>query len=243
MKKLSISNFDAVAFDMEGTLADTIPLHHTARLEAFKHHGFAHITREQHELGPTYGSATADIIGGILHAAGEIDNSEPFYKNPTVQEVIKTKTNLFRDSATEGFEAMPGAIAFIKQIAPHFSHKMALVTSSGEEFVHPFIQRYNLAQYFSPATTIGHETVIAEGLQPKPSGDPYTLAMHRLGSKSLLVFEDTVSGVKAAKLAHATVIALAFNKENAKLFKSGTLEHAPDRVVNSYEEAAKLLGI
>jgi len=64
--------------DVEGTLADTLPVHQAARLEAFAQHGYGHITPEQHALGPTYGSSTADITGGVLHAAGEIKKDGPF---------------------------------------------------------------------------------------------------------------------------------------------------------------------
>lgn len=90
MSQLNLRDYDAVAFDVEGTLADTIPVHHEARLEAFKVHGFGHITREQHELGPTYGSYPVDIIGGVLHAAGEIEKNGTFKDDPTVQSVIVT---------------------------------------------------------------------------------------------------------------------------------------------------------
>lgn len=245
MTEFKITNFDAVAFDLEGTLADTIPTHHRTRIAAFEHHGFGHITREQHELGSVYGSSHTAITGGILHQAGEVVDNEslPFDQNQTVLDVIATKGELFRSAAANGFDAMPGAIAFVQAIAAHFVGKMAIVTSAEEEFAFAFVERYALGQYFSPALTIGHESVIAEGLAVKPSGDPYLLAMRRLPSKKLLVFEDTISGVASAKKAGATVIALGFEQENTLLFQKGGLEYPPDAVVYSYEEAAALLDL
>jgi beta-phosphoglucomutase-like phosphatase (HAD superfamily) len=184
MTEFKLTDFDAVAFDLEGTLADTIPTHHNTRIQAFERHGFGHITREQHELGPTYGSSHFDILGGILHAAGEIDSSVPFQQNKTVLNVIATKSGLFRAAAAKGFDAMPGAINSVRAIAPFFVGKTAIVTSSEEEFIFPFIERYDLGQYFPDEHVIGHESVVVEGLEVKPSGDPYGLGMRRLQAKN-----------------------------------------------------------
>lgn len=243
MTEFTLSYFDAVAFDLEGTLADTIPTHHSTRKEAFRQHGYGHITKEQHDLGPTYGSSHHDILGGILYAAGEIDSTVPFDQNQAVLDVIATKGELFKARASEGFEAMPGAIAFVKAIAPYFVGKMAIVTSSEEEFIYPFIERFSLEEHFPHEHIIGHESVVAEGLGVKPSGDPYKLGMRRLDAGRLLVFEDTVPGVMSAKRAGATVIALGFDAKSNELFRAGQLEYPPDAVVASYAEAAKLLNI
>jgi beta-phosphoglucomutase-like phosphatase (HAD superfamily) len=108
---------------------------------------------------------------------------------------------------------------------------MAIVTSSEEEFISPFLDRYDLGRYFPSEHIIGHESVVAEGLEVKPSGDPYTLGMQRLHAKNLLVFKDTIFGVASAKKAGATVIALAFDTRNSKLFKTGQLQYPPDAMV------------
>lgn len=241
MNTLRLTDFEAIAFDLEGTLADTIPTHHSTRLAAFEQHGFGHITRDQHELGPTYGSSTVDIVGGILHAAGEIDSSLPFAQNQVVTGIMATKSSLFKSAAAKGFNAMPGAIDFVRAVAPHFVGRMAIVTSSEEEFIFPFLERYDLIQYFPSDHIIGHESVIAEGLEVKPSGDPYRLAMRRLQTTNLLVFEDTVSGVASAKEAGATTIALGFDTPSRHLFKNAQLKYPPDAVVANYDGAEALL--
>lgn len=243
MHTLNISNFDAVAFDVEGTLADTIPTHHAARLKAFERHKFGHITREQHELGPTYGSSMPDIIGGILHAAGEIEKDGEFKNHPVVQDVMSSKAQLFEELAAEGFTEMPGAIDFVRTLAVHFTGRMALVTSSHTRFVVPFLQRYGINDYFSDDLLITEDVVLAEGLNGKPSPDPYLLAKKRLRAGRLLVFEDTVPGVESAKKAGATVVALGFDKHNAALFKSGNIPYPPDAFAANYQAARKLLGM
>lgn len=243
MRALDLSSFDAVAFDVEGTLANTIPTHHAARLKAFDQHGFGHITPEQHELGPTYGSSMPDIIGGILHAAGEIEKDGDFKDHPVVQTVMDSKAQLFEGLAAEGFTEMPGAISFVKAVAAQFTGRMALVTSSHARFVIPFLQRYDISELFPADLVITEDVMLAEGLDGKPSPDPYLLAKKRLHANRLLVFEDTVPGVEAAKKAGATVVALGFDKHNAALFKSGNIPYPPDVFATDYQAARELLGI
>lgn len=243
MKHINLERFDAAAFDLEGTLADTIPIHHAARKKAFEQHGYGYITPAEHALGPTYGSLTTDIIGTILLKAGAINDAVPFNENPQVQEVIATKSAIFKEMASKGFDAMPGAIEFLEVFGPRYLGRLALVTSSAEQFVLPFIERYRLQKYFPEEHIISQDTVVAESRAGKPAPDPYLMAMQQLMAHNLLVFEDTVSGVESAKTADATVIALAFEKHNAELFNSGTLIHPPDAVVDNYSQARELLKI
>jgi beta-phosphoglucomutase-like phosphatase (HAD superfamily) len=240
---MNINQFDGIAFDVEGTLADTIPLHHATRIEAFLQHGYGHITREEHDKGPSYGSTYEDILGGILHAAGEITLDQPFDENSKVIELVKTKRELYKEGASRGFEAMPGAIGFVQLVAPLFAGKIALVTSAEEVFVYPFIERYGINSFLTPDHVIGHETILQEGLRQKPHPDPYKLAMRRLDAQNLLVFEDTVPGVASAKKAGATVIAVGFDRVNDELLRKGNTPHPPDAVVSDYSEAAKVLGL
>lgn len=242
MRKIRLEDYDTVAFDVEGTLADTIPTHNKAREQAFDQHGYGHITPEQHALGPSYGSSTADIIRGILQASGEIDKESPF-RDAVVRDIMTSKMRFFREYAVQGFDAMPGAIEFVRRIAALRTGRVALVTSSRLQFVTPFLERYDLARYFPGNLIISEDTVETEGLEGKPSADPYKLAMQRLRAEKLLVFEDTVPGVMSAKKAGATVIALSFDDENAKLFASNQLEFPPDMVVTDYGEAKEILGI
>ena len=104
----------------------------------------------------------------------------------------------------------------------------------------PFLTKYNLSQYFSSDLIITGDTVQVAGLQGKPAPDPYKLAIQRLCTSSLLVFEDTIPGVASAKQAGATVVALGFDPVSAVLLTSGTLEYPPDLVVANYDEALQL---
>ncbi|MCX6728377.1 MAG: HAD family phosphatase [Candidatus Saccharibacteria bacterium] len=243
MRRMKLSDYDAIAFDVEGTLADTIPTHHAARLQAFSELGYGNITAQQHELGKTYGSSSSDIIGGVLHEAGVIKENGPYNENPVVQEALDLKMRLYEQAAEAGFNAMPGAVEFVESVASRYIGRMALVTTSQERFVTSFLEKYDLLKYFARDLIIGEDTIKSEGINGKPAPDSYNLAKKRLHADSLLVFEDTAPGTIAAKKAGATVVAVAFEPNNTKLFESGTLEYPPDLLVKDYGEARRILGI
>ena len=241
MNKIHLKDFDAVAFDVDGTLADTIPIHHATRLEAFKRHGYGHITAAQHALGPTYGSTVSDIVGGILYAGGAIEKTESFRDHPTVLAVMQSKSKLYDERARQGFDEQPGATDFVKEICGLFAGKVALVTASPLKWVAPFVVRYGLDGVIPGELVIDEEEILRLHLEPKPAPDAYELAKARLSSQRLLVFEDTVPGVESAKRAGATVIALGFEEHNTALFKDAA--YPPDAIAMDYAEVRQLLGL
>lgn len=241
-KQISMSDFDVVAFDVDGTLSNSIPAHHEARLKGFAAEGFGHITREQHELGPTYGSTSADIVGGVLHAAGEIVDDVPFAEHPVVQRVRAARNRFFDEAASKGFEEQPGATDFVKLVASHFAKgNIAFVTSSPFRHVSPFMERYGLDAIIPEDLIIDEEVIIVEGLAPKPLPDPYQLAKKRMGATNMLVFEDTLSGIESAKRAGATVVAMGFDRYNRARFEAAA--YPPDAIAMSYDEARALLDL
>jgi beta-phosphoglucomutase-like phosphatase (HAD superfamily) len=239
---LNLGDFDGVAFDIEGTLADTIPSHHAARLSAFAQHGFGHITPKEHAKGPTYGSTVDDIVGGILHAAGAIEHTSNYKDHPLVRKIKVTKTSEFEKLAALGFAAVPGGPDFVREIARHFPGKVAFVTSSPERFVMPFLSNNGLLELVTPELIISGDTIEALGLHDKPAADPYVVAKERLSAQHILVFEDTIPGTASGKLAGATVITIANEPSTAQLLaNSDALPYPPDRIINNYDEARSLL--
>lgn len=238
-RSFKLSDFDAVAFDVEGTLSNSIPLHHETRLAAFTEHGLGHITKEQHALGPTYGSTSDVIAAGILHAAGEIER--PDTEHPLVQQIVKTRLKLFDEKAQGGFDEQPGATDFVKTIARHFPDKVALVTAGMMRWIEPFMVRFGLDTIIQQDLIICSEVINDLGLNQKPAPDPYMLAKKRLGATRLLVFEDTIPGITAAKRAGAVVIAMSYDKHSAERFASAA--YPPDAVAMDYAQARKFLGV
>jgi HAD superfamily hydrolase (TIGR01509 family) len=93
-------------------------------------------------------------------------------------------------------ELLPGVEAFIKQ-ANDLGLPMAVASSSSAEWVIGHLERFRLRHYFKSVVT-------SEDVQHvKPEPDLYLLALQNLGlsNVSVLAFEDSPNGIKAAKAA------------------------------------------
>lgn len=179
--------YDAIFFDLDGTLIDT--------------------ERVAIETGKQAFSAL-DIVDpdALLHRLIGVDQ-------PTAAEMIRTacpEIDLDRLKSEWGgrFEAAIAADIPLKAGAETVvhglsrTHQLALVTSSGRDAAMDKLHRSGLLPAFK--TIVVREDVIA----PKPAPDPYLLAAARLGATvdRCLVFEDSEPGVEAAHRAGMVVI-------------------------------------
>lgn len=244
MNTLSLHQFEGVAFDAEGTLFDTFPLHHAARIRAFSEHGFGAITVEQHAQGATFGSTTYDILGGLLHAYGGLKTSTDFEQDPIVQTVVASRNHYFDELVRDfGYEEVEGATDFFKVVAGHFIGKTALVTAAPRANVATGIANYMLGDHLPDELVITQETIAELDLQPKPAPDPYALARTRMNISNMLVFEDTAPGVAAAKQAGATVVAVCADAPSYAQLADPNLPHKADVLLRNYKEARALFAI
>jgi beta-phosphoglucomutase len=234
--QLCLSDYDGVAFDFDGTLADSHHHHEQTRFDSFTANGFGDITMAEHRKGYMYGSTTAEIVAGVLKAGGKLPADADPYTHPIVQKLIKDKHELYKKVASLGFDEKPGAAALVRTVAKYYADKLAIVTTALYSEVVPFLKKYNLEDLFAHDRVITHETVEALGLKPKTAPDAYLLAMERLGitnPKRLLVIEDAVTGVESAKRAEATVLALgtSLGRED---FYAETVTFHPDYFVPDF---------
>jgi len=103
----------------------------------------------------------------------------------------------------EEVELLPGVEAFIQQ-ANELELPMAVASSSSAEWVIGHLERFGLRRYFKSIVT----TEDVQNVKPEP--DLYLLALHTLGLSdgSVLTFEDSPNGIKAAKAAGLRCLAV-----------------------------------
>ena len=178
--------YDALLFDLDGTLIDTESLALAAGMLAFAEAGFP---------------VEADFLHGLIGV-----------DQPTAGRIIQARHPLldldhlnqlwgagFRREVDRGLTLKAGA-AEILAFALHLPR--ALVTSSGRHEAHRKLALAGLAQTFA-------EVVVLEDVtRPKPAPDPYLLAARMLGvaPARCLVFEDSETGAEAAHRAGCVVV-------------------------------------
>lgn len=94
---------------------------------------------------------------------------------------------------------------------------LGLVSSSGQALIETVLARHDLNQYFSVIVDFYDVT------QHKPDPEPYLIALSKLkiDSENVLVFEDSVHGVKSAVTAGCDVVGIMTSRIEEDLKESG----------------------
>lgn len=175
-------SFAAYLFDCDGTIADSMPVHRQAWLEALAPHG-CEFTEE--DFYGWAGMPTDRIV--------ELLNRKYGLRMP-VTEVFETKEAAYY-RLLPAVRGVPEVVTALRDPPPRT--KRAVVSGSPRESVEKTLAFLGLRGYVD-------EIVAAEDYaRPKPAPEPYLEAARRLGVEPArcLVFEDAVLGIESARAA------------------------------------------
>lgn len=189
-----------VAFDFDGVIGDTIPLHIEARIEAFNKFGII-LNRDIHIEAYHHGASTFDIVSWAISQSQQ--ESSP----ALVEQVIMLKNKLFYQLVAERSEPVKGIDALIDACYKKFG-KLIVVTAELRQPMEAALERYGFSYMFDLELSVTSEDVDEACTKPDPK--PYIIATERMrvGSSEVFVFEDSIQGIQSAKAAGCSVIGL-----------------------------------
>jgi len=198
----------AAIFDMDGTLIDNTPYHYQAWQQLFKKHSLPNLSKETYLTG----ISGVPIINTLKKYFGEdIADDE-------LKELVKEKKEFYEVAFKPFLRPINGLETFLNDLKSA-GIKMALATSSTMDDVDFIFGTIPIRQYFD-AIIIG--SMVS---QPKPSPQIFLKAAEQLNTRpeKCIVFEDSISGLKAGENAGMMVVGIATAHPLEKVSKLANL--------------------
>lgn len=173
---------EALIFDCDGTLADTMPAHHRAWLDTLSPLGLTFPERRFYQLAGVPTPRIAEML--VRESAPHLDPAA----------LAAAKEQAYRDAVSTVLPVEP-VLAIAR--AARGRHPMAVASGSHRELVEATLRAIGALDWFPVIVTSEDVT------DPKPAPDVFLLAARRLGvpPASCTVYEDGDLGIEAAKRA------------------------------------------
>ncbi|MEE1999979.1 hexitol phosphatase HxpB [Alkalimonas sp. MEB108] len=187
----------AVIFDMDGVLIDSEPMWQQAELQVFSQLGVT-LTAEQ----------TRQTAGMTTEAVAKFWYQQSPWQGMSLAETeAAVIAQVARSIATKG-EAKKGVQPLLQYLRER-RLPVGLATNSSQYLMDTTLDTLAIRHYFAAHCCV---EMVAKG---KPEPDIYLLAASKLGvaPADCLVFEDSYTGISAAKAAGMTVVAIPAAEE------------------------------
>ena len=208
------SGFQACIFDLDGVIVDSEPLHAIAKQNTLDNFQIKYPSTLFAEFK---GRTDKDFFEYV---------SQKLAKGKATAEEMDTYKRIAYLQLFENVPLVQGVQDFISFSRKRFN-KLGLATSATSRDFSLVAQKYPLQTWFDIIVT-GGDTV-----RHKPDPEPYLLAMSKLSvtGPETLVIEDSPNGIKSAKAAKCTVVAITTSFKSPELRLAGA-----DLIVNSFTE-------
>jgi HAD superfamily hydrolase (TIGR01509 family) len=197
--------FDALIFDVDGTLADTEELHRQAFNEAFFACGV------DWRWGPALYAELLQVTGGKERIASYLSQRQmPAAERGRLLRLIPqihaTKTRLYRELVALGHLHPRAGVRRLILEARSAGLKLAIASTTSPENVESLLTSSFGADASSWFDVVATGDVVAN---KKPAPDIYNFALARLGlePQRAIAFEDSAVGVRSAKAAGLFTVA------------------------------------
>jgi len=205
------SPWDAVLFDLDGTIADTIPLilacYREMMLEHFGHEGDPDAWL--HTIGRPLPLMLRDLAESDAHAEA-------------LRATYKRVQAGLHDTMVRAFDGIPEIVG--REVARN--SRRAIVTSKGAPMTARTMEVCNVASAFEVVVTADHVE------RPKPDPEPVHLALNRLGARAsgrVVFIGDSLHDIEAGRAAGVTTVAVTWGA-----LRRDALEAAqPDLIVDT----------
>ncbi len=202
--------YQALLFDLDGTLAETDSLHLPTWLDVLRPHGIE--VDEAFYKENISGRSNSKVVEDLLPDLPAEDG----------QDLADAKESSFRERAHE-LEPLPGLVDYLEEVRRR-GLATALVTNAPQENVEAVLLALELGDFFA-------ELILSDDVGAvKPDPAPYEAALEKLGVSpgEALAFEDSTSGIASSVGAGIPTVGITSTQEPEKLREAGAFATAGD---------------
>ncbi len=204
---------EAVVFDMDGVISDTLPIHTGAESKVLLRYG---ISISPLEIIQEFNGVPDRVTFETLF--------KRFNRKLDLQQVQEEKWELFQKLAKDGIPAIPGSLEFIDTLLVN-KFLLGLASSAPRRIINLVIENLGIKGKFQ--TMVCTEEV----KYGKPAPDIFLLAAKQLkvDPHNCVVIEDAVSGIQAARAAGMKCIAITTSHRRVELKDA-------DQIIDNFSE-------
>lgn len=209
-------DFAGYIFDLDGTLALSQHLHYEAYSKVLDEEGI-HYTREE-DIQLYAGQGSEKIFPQIFKNNGKEITAEK------VGELVERKRKVYNQLIEEStIEPVPGVTEYLEMLTDRKA-KIIVATGNRREATTIILAKTKLQKFFT------QEVTIDDVKEPKPSPETFLTAANLLhvDPNKCIIFEDAVSGVRAAKASGSYCVGITTGTEAEKLLSAGADEAIKD---------------
>lgn len=231
-------NVRSIAFDFDGTIADTMSVHKTSRIAAFKEMAivtgddrYTNVPQSVHEAAHAHGTVSHEIIGWILMHMGIIQNMD----SSALTQLVELKK---KQHHSMKLPMTLGTLRVLQYARKRFGSAVGIVTTAHRIEVESFLKENNLEEYVPPNLIVTIDDVEV----PKPAPDMYAEFLDRsntLPSEGIAV-EDARKGIESARRAGMFTIGVATTHTQDELSRLSDYQR-PDFIAANLAEVCNLL--
>lgn len=193
----------AIIFDMDGVIVDTNPHHRIAWREYYQRYGKT--LSDADFVTYVSGKHNNDILSHLF--AGKTLTADES------KQLAHEKEALFRELYSKDITPVVGLIPFLQSLK-EANILTAVATSAPVENLDFVMDALGLRPYFD---ALLNESMVSH---PKPDPEIYQKAMAMLGvdPSDCIIFEDSMTGIQAAKASGASVVGMATTQSSDELY-------------------------
>lgn len=217
-----MNNIKLIAFDLDGTLLDSVPDLAVAADQAVQALGFPAVTEEQ--VRDYVGNGADILIGRALSQSLTVDPE----LNPELRAKARELFDHYYEQTGHKLSHLYPKVTETLEVLYQAGIKLALVTNKPSKFVPDVLAQHDIAHYF--VDVIGGDTFAEK--KPNPMALNWLLEKHQISAQEMLMVGDSKNDILAAQNTQCYSFGLTYGYNHGEPISNANPHYVADCVAD-----------